>query len=94
MQLPQVQFQIPDRLLYPLRVPAAEDIRHNADRVRLYPGFPFAPALLGNAGLGGGEPLVNRPQFQILGDRRWVELVEALGLAGLTGQRRGQGAQG
>jgi hypothetical protein len=91
VQLPQVQFQIPDRLLHPLRVTAAEDIRHDADRVGLYPGFPFAASLLVDAGLGGGQSLVNRLQLQIVGDRGWVQLGEALGLAGLTGQWRGQG---
>jgi hypothetical protein len=94
VQIPQVQFQIPDRLLHPLRVTTAEDIRHNTDRVWLYPGFPFAPALLVDAGLGGFQAIVNRLQLQIVGDRGLVQLGEALGLAGLTGQRDGQGAQG
>jgi hypothetical protein len=84
VQFAKLQFQIPDRLLHPLRVTAAEDIRHDADRVRLYPGLPFAPALLVDAGLGGFEPIVNRLQLQIVGDRGWVQLVEALGLAGLA----------
>ncbi len=69
MQLAQVQIQIADRLLHPLRVTAAEDISHDADRVRLHPGLPFASALLVEAGLGDSKLLINCFQFQVGGDR-------------------------